>query len=126
MGTAPAQSGDANPAQSALRRCLFLRANPLPQETARDKLGWNKNRPPRTVARFNPKCTPGYITWDDYEENLRKLKENSRAHLIQLKAPPSEGPALLQGLALCGVRGRRMGIRYHWRQNVLIPDYMGP
>ena len=67
---------------------------------------------------------PGYISWDDYEENLRRLKENARAHLIQLKAPPREGPALLQGLALCGVCGRRMAIRYHWRQSVLIPDYM--
>ncbi len=67
---------------------------------------------------------PGYITWDEYEDNLRRLEENARANVIQLKAPPREGPALLQGLALCGVCGRRMAIHYHWRQDVLIPDYM--
>lgn len=67
---------------------------------------------------------PGYITWEIYEANLKKLEENARAHPINLKVPPREGPALLQGLALCGNCGRRMSIRYHWRGDELVPDYL--
>jgi hypothetical protein len=67
---------------------------------------------------------PGYITWEIYEDNLRKLEENSRAHQVQLKVPPREGPALLQGMAICGNCGRRMSIRYHWRGAELVPDYL--
>ena len=42
---------------------------------------------------------PGYISWEQYEENLRRLQET--AHAIgadRRKSPPREGPALLQGL----------------------------
>jgi DNA invertase Pin-like site-specific DNA recombinase len=67
---------------------------------------------------------PGYITWEMYETNLRKLEENSRAHVMKLKAPPREGPALLQGLVICGNCGRRMNVRYHWRGEVLVPEYL--
>jgi DNA invertase Pin-like site-specific DNA recombinase len=67
---------------------------------------------------------PGYITWETFEANLKRLEENARAHPVRLKVPPREGPALLQGLALCGNCGRRMGIRYHWRGTELIPDYL--
>ena len=67
---------------------------------------------------------PGYITWEIYETNLRKLEENGRAHQVQLKVPPREGPALLQGMAICGNCGRRMSIRYHWRGAELVPDYL--
>lgn len=67
---------------------------------------------------------PGYITWETYEANLRKLEENSRTHVIKFKVPPREGPALLQGLAICGNCGRRMGVRYYWRSQVLVPDYL--
>jgi DNA invertase Pin-like site-specific DNA recombinase len=67
---------------------------------------------------------PGYISWEMYEANLKKLEENARTHPIHLKVPPREGPALLQGLALCGNCGRRMALRYHWRGAELVPDYM--
>lgn len=67
---------------------------------------------------------PGYITWEEHEENLEKLERNARSHVIEFKVPPREGPALLQGLVLCGVCGRRMGIRYHWRGGAIVPDYI--
>ena len=67
---------------------------------------------------------PGYISWEMFEANLRRLADNARAHLVELKAPPREGPALLQGLAMCGNCGRKLGIRYHWRGDELVPDYM--
>lgn len=59
---------------------------------------------------------PGYITWDEYEENLQRIKENAIAYNnIDRKTPPREGPCLLQGMAICGKCGQRMTIRYKYR-----------
>jgi len=44
----------------------------------------------------------GYISWQEYQENLRRLRENAQAHgLDRRQSPPKEGPALLQGLVIC-------------------------
>jgi DNA invertase Pin-like site-specific DNA recombinase len=68
---------------------------------------------------------PGYISWQDYEDHLRQLHENAQAHGSDRRSsPPREGPALLQGLAICGRCGGRMTVRYHTRRGRLIPDYM--
>jgi len=68
---------------------------------------------------------PGYITWDEYNENVRRLHENARAHGDdRLRGPAREGPALLQGLAVCGRCGNRMTIRYHGRHDELLPEYV--
>jgi DNA invertase Pin-like site-specific DNA recombinase len=72
-----------------------------------------------------PQAHPGYITWEEFEENQRRLREN--AHAIggdRRRSPPREGPALLQGLALCGRCGDRMTVRYHRRQGTLWPTYV--
>jgi DNA invertase Pin-like site-specific DNA recombinase len=68
---------------------------------------------------------PGYISWEDYEENLRQLHQNAQAYGIdRRKSPPREGPALLQGLAICGRCGQRMGVRYYvTRRDELVPEY---
>ena len=59
---------------------------------------------------------PGYITWQEYEENLRRLKENAYAHGSDRRSsPPREGPALLQGIVVCGMCGARMLVRYRDR-----------
>lgn len=65
----------------------------------------------------------GYISWEEYEENIRRLQENSTTRLDRAKFPPREGPALLQGLAICGRCGTRMTIRYRHRRGELAPDY---
>jgi DNA invertase Pin-like site-specific DNA recombinase len=71
-----------------------------------------------------PDAHPGYIPWDEYEDNQRRLLECAQAHgHDRRKSPPGEGPALLQGLAMCGVCGRRMSVRYHERKGRLDPDY---
>ncbi len=69
---------------------------------------------------------PGYITWEQYEENLRRMRQNAIAYnVIDRKTPPREGPCLLQGLAICGKCGQRMTIRYkHRRQERLDPVYL--
>ena len=68
---------------------------------------------------------PGYIGWEQYEQNLQRLRENAYANgQERRKSPPREGPALLQGLAVCGVCGSRMTVRYHMRTTKLIPEYV--
>jgi DNA invertase Pin-like site-specific DNA recombinase len=67
---------------------------------------------------------PGYITWSEYEEHLRRLQENGQAYGADRRhGPPREGPALLQGLAVCGRCGARMTIRYYTSHGQLVPEY---
>jgi hypothetical protein len=66
-----------------------------------------------------------YISWDEYQENQRRLQEN--AHALgpeRRKSPPREGPALLQGLVICGICGERMKVIYHVRAGCRVPDYI--
>jgi DNA invertase Pin-like site-specific DNA recombinase len=68
---------------------------------------------------------PGYITWEEYEDNLRRLEQNSLAlGKDRRKSPPREGAALLQGLVICGICGKRMTVRYHTRKGEIVPDYV--
>jgi hypothetical protein len=67
---------------------------------------------------------PGYISWEDYEENVRRLEENTRSFGGHRRwNPPREGPALLQGLVLCGRCGDRMTVRYHTHRAKRIASY---
>jgi DNA invertase Pin-like site-specific DNA recombinase len=68
----------------------------------------------------------GYITWQQYEENLQRMRQNAIAYNnIDRKTPPREGPCLLQGLAVCGKCGQRMTIRYKYqRQGRIEPAYL--
>ncbi len=71
-----------------------------------------------------PDTHPGYLSWEQFEQNLRTLAENARAHGQDRTAGPArEGPALLQGLVICGRCGNRMSVQYHHRRGVLVPDY---
>jgi DNA invertase Pin-like site-specific DNA recombinase len=67
---------------------------------------------------------PGYITWDAFEENQQRLRQNQQAPAGQRGSPPREGPGLLQGLVICGKCGRRMTVRYHQRGGQLSPNYV--
>jgi len=67
---------------------------------------------------------PGYITWEDFEENQQRLHQNRQAPTQERSSPPREGPALLQGLAICGQCGRHMTVRYHQRSGHLSPNYV--
>ena len=67
----------------------------------------------------------GYITWEEYERNEAQLAVNSQAYAPQRFSPPREGPALLQGLIICGKCGERMTVRYHQRGGQrIVPDYL--
>jgi len=68
---------------------------------------------------------PGYIGWDEYEANLHRLAENAQANGADRRAgPPREGPALLQGLVICGRCGGRMCVRYDRSRGTLVPEYV--
>ena len=68
---------------------------------------------------------PGYITWEDYEANLARLRENAQANGAERrKSPPREGPALLQGLVVCGRCGGRMTVRYYVSHGEVLPEYV--
>lgn len=67
---------------------------------------------------------PGYITWQDYERIEQQLHASAVAFGLERRhGPAREGPALLQGLVLCGRCGARMSPRYHRRGGQLVPDY---
>jgi DNA invertase Pin-like site-specific DNA recombinase len=67
---------------------------------------------------------PGYITWDQFEDNLRRLHDNGQAYGADRRhGPPREGPALLQGLAVCGRCGGRMTVRYYVSHQQVLPEY---
>ncbi|MFI6686574.1 recombinase family protein, partial [Streptomyces sp. NPDC050485] len=71
-----------------------------------------------------PGAHPGYITFEKYEANQAKLTANAAGHGHERRAgPPREGPALLQGLVVCGICGHRMSVRYHQRKDTLQPEY---
>jgi DNA invertase Pin-like site-specific DNA recombinase len=73
---------------------------------------------------FLPNAHPAYLSLEEFEENQRRLIENAASHGTERQAgPPREGPALLQGLIICGKCGDRMTVRYHQSHGEILPDY---
>jgi DNA invertase Pin-like site-specific DNA recombinase len=67
---------------------------------------------------------PGYISWEQYTENQRRLGESAKAlHFDRSQSPPREGPALLQGRVVCGLCGSHMHVRYQTRRDQRVPTY---
>ena len=67
----------------------------------------------------------GYITWEEFEQHVQILRDNAQAHGAEREqGAPREGPALLQGLAICGKCGDRMTVRYHIQGTRRVPDYV--
>jgi DNA invertase Pin-like site-specific DNA recombinase len=95
----------------------YLDADGHHHTVAKDPLEW-------TV--LIPDAHPGYISWAQYEASLARLTANAAAHGQDRAAgPPREGPALLQGIVVCGRCGRRMSVRYHTRtDHTVVPDYV--
>jgi DNA invertase Pin-like site-specific DNA recombinase len=84
-----------------------------------------KRLPPDQWHALLPGAHVGYITWDQYQRAQQVLRENAQARgRDRRQGPPGEGPALLQGLVLCGRCGQRMTVRYHLRKAGSVPDYM--
>jgi DNA invertase Pin-like site-specific DNA recombinase len=72
-----------------------------------------------------PDAHPGYITWEQFLRNQRRLAQSARAFGEDRRTgPPREGPALLQGLVVCGICGKRMTVRYESGAKQLLPRYV--
>ncbi len=89
---------------------------------------WHCEQLPRERWRFLKKdAHPGYIDWEQYETNQARLLANQQPRGSgerKTGGAPREGPALLQGLVLCGKCGRPMTLRYHQRGGRMSPDYV--
>jgi len=84
-----------------------------------------KKLPPEQWPVFIRQAHAGYVSWEQYEDNLRQLAQAAQANGADRRhGPPREGPALLQGLVLCGRCGRRMTVRYFNRSGRLLPQYV--
>ena len=73
-----------------------------------------------------PGMHAGYITWEQYQQNQRQLLQNANTFGHDRRnSPPREGPALLQGLVLCGICGSRMSVQYHSNEGESrVPQYI--
>ncbi len=81
---------------------------------------------PRSEWQFViPGTHAGYITWEQFEANQKRLAENALGFGGARKAGPArEGPALLQGRVLCGICGERMGVHYSVAYHQVTPTYV--
>jgi len=87
---------------------------------------WSATLLPREEwISFIPDAHPGYITPEEFEANRARLAANATAHgRDRAGGPPREGPALLQGIIICGRCGHRMTVRYHHRRGHAFPSYV--
>ncbi len=81
---------------------------------------------PRSEWQFViPGIHAGYLTWEQFEANQKRLAENALGFGGARKAGPArEGPALLQGRVICGVCGERMSIHYSIVSHQVAPTYV--
>jgi len=62
-----------------------------------------------------PDHHPGYITWDDFEQNLRIISDNAHMQNRSMRKAGRGGRALLTGLLRCGSCGRMLHVLYGTR-----------
>jgi hypothetical protein len=81
---------------------------------------------PRSEWQFViPDVHVGYISWEQFEANQKRLAENALGFGGARKAGPArEGSALLQGRVMCGVCGERMSIHYSNTSQQVVPTYV--
>jgi DNA invertase Pin-like site-specific DNA recombinase len=128
------RKGELHFAELTLSRALSLLHNPryagaffygrLREQVLPDGRRRTVKQPREEWIALFPDAHEGYITWEEFEENERRLRDNTQGYgYDRRKSPPREGSALLQGLVVCGRCGRRMTLRYHRRQGREVPDY---
>jgi len=63
---------------------------------------------------------PGYITWEEYEQNQKILAENANMKGRMVRGAPRPGGALLAGLLRCGRCGRKFHVHYSGKEGVAL------
>jgi DNA invertase Pin-like site-specific DNA recombinase len=86
------------------------------QDALRRRAGAARNAIVRVPVEQWPVCLrdahPGYIGWEEFMANQRRLAGNVARHAAARPGAPRRGWALLQGIAVCSRCGRRMALRY--------------
>jgi DNA invertase Pin-like site-specific DNA recombinase len=83
-----------------------------------------KRMPPDQWQYVIKNAHEGYLSWQQFEQNAQQLTSNAQAHGFRPHGNcPREGPALLQGIALCGRCGLAMGVHYHKARGQEFPIY---
>lgn len=117
-----------NPAYAGVYAYGRRPADPRRKQPGRPGTGRIVARPDEWAVCLKDRL-PAYITWEQYERNLRQLELNTKAAAGVIR----QGPSLLAGLIVCGRCGRRMAVtysnngktlRYHCYREVV--DYAGP
>ena len=123
LDAADALAGAAHPAQPALRRRVRLR--PTPRTHDRRRQEDHRDPAPRAVDRADPRRPPRLHQPGTSSRPTSSCSPPTPTPTARDRTagPAREGPALLQGLAICGRCGRRMTVRYHPRRGVEVPDY---
>jgi len=67
-------------------------------------------RQPQDCPVFLPDNHPAYLSWEQYQSNLRRLRQQRRRG--PLPGPARTTTAVLAGLVVCGVCGGRMHTQY--------------
>jgi len=80
-----------------------------------------KTRPRAEWPVFIRDHHPGFIDWETFEANQKRLAQNTRPRPHYSGGAVREGSALLQGIAACGSCGRRLKVHYRGRSSA--PGY---
>ncbi len=94
-----------------IRRRLRVRTSPVSASRGRPEKIQQKRDYDDWLACI-PNAHPSYISWEQYQENLKLLASNGRGYELARGSPPREGAALLQGRAVCGRCGRHFRVTY--------------
>ena len=84
--------------------------DPRRQQPGRPATGRTSLLPPEQWRVLLHDHFPAYITWEQYEQNQQRLKENRER--APSHAAPRNGSALLSGRVVCGPCGYRMTVQY--------------
>lgn len=75
-----------------------------------------RKRDPNDWLACIPNAHSGYITWENFQANLKVLEANGAGYETARASPPREGAALLQGRVVCGRCGAHMRVHYAARR----------
>lgn len=65
---------------------------------------------------------PGYLSWEEFVSHQARLRQNWNRE--GSRGVAREGTALLQGLVVCGICGRKMGVQHRVARERRSPSYM--
>ena len=124
VGAAGSQPCVADPAQTRAMRARSSSADRVNAGKGDGHVDFRR-LPPDQWDTVLVDAHPGYITWQQYQDHQQCLRQAAQKQGADRRnSPPGEGPALLQGLVMCGCCGEQMTVRYHQRRDGPVPEYV--